>query len=192
MKIGVVRRNLPRWPWLVGLAIAGLLAYTIMDLIDARKVRAVALDPQSPAAAAALGTEPAAPARPVAVQPPSSSLDALLPIGLEDLGQRVSVSGRVTGETSVHGYWILSDENTLMFVRGAPAAKKGARQENIVGILTPLSAKEASGWPGPPDTRENPDGWTAVEGMYLKVGTGVPPDTSARDKKAAAAPRRKG
>jgi hypothetical protein len=190
MKIGVVRRKVPRWPWLVGLVLAGVLVYTIMNLIDARKVRAVAMGEQSPAAGAALGTEPAAPARPTVVATPSSSLDALLPIGAEDLGQRVTVSGQVAGETSVHGYWILSDENTLLFVRGAPAAKKGARQENIVGVLTPRNA-ESGRWPGPPDTRENPDGWSVVDGMYLKVGSGIPPDTSAKDKKAAAAPRTK-
>src|SRR5215207_2617790 len=107
MKISVVRRKVPRWPWLVGVLVAAGLAYTIMNLIDARKVRTVAIGEQSPAATAALGGEPAAPARPVVVQPPSSSLDALLPIGTEDLGQRVSVSGQVAGETSAHGYWIL-------------------------------------------------------------------------------------
>jgi hypothetical protein len=183
-EIKLQRRKVPFWPWLVGGVVAALLVFGISRLVTRRALSQFIPDSLMTTGGAAPGTSGGGDTPPAPL--PSSGLEALLPLGTEDLGQRVAVNGEVVGAVSAQGFWVLTDENVVIFVRGAPAAKVGARQENVMGLLSPAKAGEADHWQEAAKLKEA-RGWIMTRDMYVRIG-----DVAAKDSAKAAAAKKAG
>ncbi len=186
-EIKLQKRKVPFWPWIVGLVVAAVIVYGISNLVTSKAINVMPVDSTAIAAGGAPGGGDTPPP-PL----PSSSLEALLPLGVEDLTQRVAVNGEVVGSPSADGFWVLSDENVVIFVRGAPPAKLGAREENLMGRLTAAKPGEADKWQENAKLKEA-RGWIMTRDMYVRVGNVVAKDSAkaaaaAKGKKPAATP----
>src|SRR5438552_9294073 len=119
-EIKVQKKRLPKWPWLAGAVVLGLLILGITKLVNSRAIAQISADSAAVIAGgiATTGTPDETAPPPL----PSSSLEALLPLGTEDVGQRVAVNGEVVGTPSPDGYWVLSDVDVVIFVKGAAPA----------------------------------------------------------------------
>jgi hypothetical protein len=182
-EIKLQKKKVPFWPWLVGLAAAAVIVYGISRLVTSRAINQIVGEDSGSVANGGTGALGSGDTPPPPL--PSSSLEALLPLGTEDLGQRVAVNGEVVGIPSAEGFWVLSDENVVIFVRGAPPAKLGAREENVMGLLAAAKPGEADRWQEAAKLKEA-RGWTMTRNMYVRVG-----NLAAKDSIKAAADKGK-
>jgi hypothetical protein len=182
-EIKLQKRKVPFWPWLVGLAVAGIIILGISRLVTSKAINQIDEDSTTVTDAGAAGGPATGDTPPPPL--PSSSLEALLPLGTEDLGQRVAVNGEVVGAPSAEGFWVLTDENVVIFVRGAPPAKLGAREENLMGQLTAAKPAEADGWEAAAKLKEA-RGWIMTRDMFVRVGAVAAKDSTKAAAKGAA------
>jgi hypothetical protein len=144
--------------------LAGLM-WGISWLLDAQRIdRAPGSDeepstPTSPAAAAAPME-----AGKVAVALP---LAAVMPLGPEDEGSRVIVRGTVLGQPLDDGFWILADEDEVLFVRTTQPATTN-QDLTLTGTLHQIAAAEGAAWAARAKLREAA-GWKVHRGLYLEA-----------------------
>lgn len=108
----IERRGRPVVPWIAGLLALALLVWAVAELVE---------PPQSEGEATQIevdeGPAPAAiPAQASPVADAARSLDEIAPLGPEDLGQNVRVSGRLV-QPSANGFWLRTADGTLLHVR---------------------------------------------------------------------------
>ncbi len=129
-------RNQPTLlPWLIGLVVLGLLMWGIAELVntDRDNETMAEADSAGPAATAvAPGAAPppaAAPAAAPAAEQPGGvapePVGALMPLGIQDVGQRVSAAGVVLGTPAGEGFWLRTENRALIWVRSSQRVKSG-------------------------------------------------------------------
>jgi hypothetical protein len=150
-------------PWLAGMvALAGLI-WTISWLLDAQQITRDADQEEAGAAPAGAATTPAAAASNVRPVP----LADLLPLGPEDDGFRVVVRGTVVGEPIGEGFWILTDEDEVLFVRTAQTTTSGEDRE-LTGTLHQVAAADGAARAQQAKLREAA-GWKVHHNLYLET-----------------------
>ncbi len=168
-------------PWLVGLVVLALLIWGIAALVNTRKTTRAAEAPP--------GTQPETPAAPAAMPAPGApegtavELSSLLPLGPEDVGQRVSARGVVVGKPTGTGFWLRSG-NDVLWVESGAKAQPGQQLTGLTGTLEQATPAESS--QRVQEAALQPEsGWTLQKTLYLNVepaaGTtspSPPPDTS--------------
>lgn len=146
--IDVARKRRPGLaPWVVGLIVLVLLIWAITELMNTGRrdavVEAAADSAVAPAAAAAPSPETAAVAAP---RPTIAQVVELMPLGAEDLGQRVSASGAVVGEATKGGFWLKVDRSTVLWVSTDQAPKGGQQPTAVTGVLRRADPTRIAGW----------------------------------------------
>lgn len=132
--INIERKRPSIWPWVVGLLVLALLIWAIAEMVDTDRTQEVA-EGEAPVPPAAVPT-PQAPGTEV------TELTALAPLGPEDRGRRVRARGQVVAQRVDDGFWLLTDQDELLFVVSEQRPSAGETLE-VVGMLEPSSEEEA-------------------------------------------------
>lgn len=134
--INVERKSPSIWPWTVGLLVLALLIWAIAEMVRTE-----------PETAPVAETEPMTP--PAAVPSPAESqpvpLQTLAPLGSEDSGRMVQTRGTVVGKPTEEGYWLLTDQDMVIFVLSADDPETGQMVE-ITGQLRPARGEQVDRW----------------------------------------------
>jgi hypothetical protein len=135
--------------------------------------------PPPPAGAPRRGGPP--PPRPPAPAPPAdeepAELAELAPLGPEDEGRLVRVSGAVVGQPTPEGFWVLTDRDEVVFVATARPVVTGEHVD-VSGTLTANTEAEAGAWFEHARLREAV-GWNIERRMHVRVGE--PPEILPRE-----------
>ncbi len=200
-EIRIERKRGPSiWPWVIGLIVLALLIWAIAELVNTdrdNKTMAVADSAGVPEANAAApgamapstpGAQPApAPGTvaPATEQPGVGDLGALLPLGVQDVGQTVSTGGTVLSQPAHGGFWLKSDANPVIWVESNLKVKPGQQVPQLTGTLEAARADEAAQWlkdtDVPAQGTKHPD-WQFLTQLYLATGSaaaGAGPDSTA-------------
>lgn len=135
--INVERKGPSIWPWIVGLLVLALLIWAIAEMVDRggdeREVAVEEVEPQvSPPAVSA-------PAPQVEV----SRFQDILPLGPEDRGQVVMLTGQVMGQPTAEGFWVRTADNDAIFVLSRRQVQAG-QQVQVRGELAEAQPQQAS------------------------------------------------
>lgn len=168
-------------PWLAGLVILAALIWGISWLLDTQQLdRTAAEDEAEGTATAATTTAALAGSASNAAPVP---LAELLPLGPEDDGFRVIVRGSVVADPIAEGFWILTDEDEVIFARTMQPATSG-QDLKLIGTLHQVAAAEGGAWAAEARLREAA-GWKVHRNLYLEAST--PPGSAAASDTGAAA-----
>jgi len=161
----MMRRDRAVWPWGVGLLVLILLIWGISVLLDSDKARVTEVEGEAPEAAvpAGGGSGESAPGEPYAPE-----LIEVLPLGPEDEGRLVRVSGDVVGEPTGEGHWVLTDVDEVIFVRTDGQVESGQNVTNL-GRLQPIPEGRAESWIADSGLREAA-GWNVHRDFYIDAG----------------------
>ena len=186
------RRGTGLWPWLIGLVVLALLMWAIAELVNTdrdNKTMAAADSAGAPAANAAAPSAmaPSVPGAaptpapgavaPAAEQPGVNSLGGLLPLGVQDAGQTVGAGGTVLSKPANGGFWLRSDGNVVLWVKGSQSVKPGQQVGEIVGTLRQAQPGEPDAWLGGSDVQaqvEKNRDWQLVTQLYLDASASSP------------------
>ncbi|MFW6080034.1 MAG: hypothetical protein ACODAE_10460 [Gemmatimonadota bacterium] len=158
--INVERKGPSIWPWVIGLLVLALLIWAIAEMVDTDEEVAVE-EPVEEVTEA-----PAAVPEPEAVEPDieepdfaieeATELETLMPLGSEDVGQPVLVSGEVVGVPTPDGFFVHTgtEENDVIWVQLPAWSEDGdqwmmddieqGQNVDIVGVVQPLQADQAT------------------------------------------------
>ena len=151
--INVERKGPSIWPWIIGLLVLALLIWAIAEMVDT--------DQPEVATVERVEQEPAAVPAPVPAEPqPGAAADigTVLPLGADDVGRQVMVSGTVVGQPTQDGFWIqpTSAQNEVFFVRSPAHTSTGqpldasslssGQQVSIMGTIEQASASQVNTW----------------------------------------------
>ncbi|MBX6364129.1 MAG: hypothetical protein IRZ00_09700 [Gemmatimonadetes bacterium] len=181
------RRGAGIWPWIGGLVVLGLAIWAIMELVDTRKDQAAAAvtngDAPPPASPSPAATAEGAPA---VAPPPTTQIEALLPLGAEDEGQRVVARGEVAGEATARGFWLRIGPATAIWAASDQLPRTGQRVTGVAGVLRRPPPGSVGRWLSAAKYAPAA-GATVVEDLYLdtRVTAGTPPGASAAASPAA-------
>jgi hypothetical protein len=161
-------------PWLASVALFAVLAWGITWLIDVQEreqrgegEEATAADTASPAVAVApRDSEGGGRTVPIA---------RILPLGPEDEGTRVVVSGEVVGEPTGEGFWVLTDDDEVIFARTATRAGSGD-DVSVPGTLHQVPSATAAAWVSAAKLKEAA-GWKVHHDLYLEGRERAPAGT---------------
>lgn len=139
--------------WLTGALVLAALIWAISWLLDTQQIGSQAMEDEAAAVAAATTTAPVGPVSSIAPVP----LSDLLPLGPEDDGFRVTIRGTVVAEPISTGFWVLTDEDEVIFVQSTRSASSGEelvltgtlrQRPNAEGEARAAEARlrEAAGW----------------------------------------------
>lgn len=149
-------------PWAIGVvALAGLI-WVISWLLDTQQIGSQVLDEE------VITQATAAPAEPVSTLAPLPLAD-LLPLGPEDDGFRVMVRGTVVAEPTRTGFWVLTDEDEVIFARTVLPAVSGQDVE-LTGTLRQTPSAEGEAEAAAAGLREAA-GWKVHHALCLVVDT---------------------
>jgi hypothetical protein len=70
-------------------------------------------------------------------------LGALVPLGVQHVGQRVSASGQALTAAGNGGFWLRSDADAVIWVASRQAVKAGQPVQDLEGVLEPSRAGQA-------------------------------------------------
>lgn len=162
-------------PWLTGMvALAGLI-WVIAWLLDAQQITKGAESAEQEAAASATSPSTTATQASNTVAVP---LADLLPLGPEDDRFRVVVRGTVVGAPIADGFWILTDEDEVLFVQTTRPTTSG-EDEKLTGTLHQMPAADGAARAQQAHLREAA-GWKVHHNLYLEAdGAGVAPASPA-------------
>lgn len=165
--INVERKSPSIWPWIVGLLVLALLIWAIAELVDTDEEREIAEIEEVEEAPGAL---PA----PIPEVPTEGgmSLGELEPLGAEDIGSSVQVSGQVVGQPTSDGFWLLTDTDDVLFVMSAQQVTTG-EQVRVSAVLETSSAAESSRWLEHAKLKQA-EGWELHRDLHLHVGAAAP------------------
>ncbi len=197
-EIRIERRRRPSlWPWLIGLVVAALLIWAIAELVNTdrdNKTMAAADSANAPAAnqAAPTAMAPSQPGAvptpapgsvaPAAEQPGVNTLGALLPLGVQDAGQTVGAGGTVLSKPVAGGFWLRSDGNVVLWVKGTQCVKPGQQLGEIVGTLRQATPGEPDAWLRDSNVQEQVDknhDWQLMTQLYLDASASAPRSSGA-------------
>jgi len=108
--INVERKGPSIWPWIVGLLVLALLIWAIAEMVDRG-------DEQLETAAEQTETDvvpPAVPSPGAAAE--VRTLEELAPLGPEDRGQTVQITGRVMGQPASDGFWLATRDQDVIYI----------------------------------------------------------------------------
>jgi hypothetical protein len=165
-------------PWLTGLLLLAGLVWGISWLLDTQQITRAADADDDEAGRAAATSSTDSPSESGSDAPPVP-LAYLLPLGPEDEGFRVHVRGTVVGTPIAEGFWILTDEDEVIFARSAEPAAEG-QDLRLTGTLHQVAAAEGAARAAQAELREAA-GWKVHRNLYLAA------DPPARDTTTAAA-----
>lgn len=148
LNIERTKRN-PVWPWLLGLLVLAVLVWGISQLIRTRPQATAAVVDSAAAApdSAARADSAAAPSAAEAGVGPAP-LSAILPLGPEDVGQRVAASGQIVATITEHGFWLKAADGNLVWVATDQKMKGGPQVNEILGVVKAATPSQVSGWTG--------------------------------------------
>lgn len=160
--INVERKRPSIWPWIIGLLVLALAIWGVAELVEdeggAEEQAVAQVEEWQPE------VEPAAVPAPADEDATASErpLDELAPLDVEDVGQRVRVSGEAVSVTP-KGFWLLSGRD-LLFVATAQEVAEGD-QVRASGTLREVQDVDALALPG------GDDGWRIVDVLRLEATT---------------------
>ncbi len=206
-EIRIERKRGPSlWPWLIGLVVLALLIWAIAELVNTdrdNKTMAAADSTNTPVAnatapAAMAPSTPGASPTPApgavaaAEQPGVNTLGALLPLGVQDVGQTVAAGGMVLTKPADGGFWLRSDGNVVLWVKGNQSVKPGQQLGEIVGTLQQPRPGEPDAWLRDSDVQAQVDknrDWQLNTQLYLDASASGPRAAGADSSKSQAATR---
>lgn len=109
--INVERKGPSIWPWIVGLLVLALLIWAIAEMVDrgdgemdtvAEREETGVVPPAVPAPGAAAGQV--------------RSYEELAPLGPEDRGEVVTISGVVMGQRASDGFWLRAANGDVIYI----------------------------------------------------------------------------
>lgn len=160
--INVERKRPSIWPWIVGLLVLSLLIWAIAEMVDRDDVAQV-----EPA------QEPAVPApQPRAPEEAPTSLEQLDPLGPDDVGRRVNVSGAVVGQPAGNGFWILTDQDRVVFIQTDRPVVTGEHVQ-VTGTIDQNTSEESEQWFDEAGLREAV-GWNVERALHVRAGEQAP------------------
>jgi hypothetical protein len=165
--INVERKRPSIWPWIVGLLVLALLIWAIAEMVDRDDVARV--DPAE---------EPAVPApQPAVPHEAPVDLEQIAPLGSDDLGRMVNVSGSVVGQPLDNGFWVLTDQDRVVFIQTDRPVVTGEHVQ-VTGMVEQNTHEQSEQWFDEAGLREAV-GWNVERSMHLRVGEpgpGLPPE----------------
>lgn len=141
--LNIVRKAGPTlWPWLIGLVVLGLLIWGISELVNTDRDNATMAEADADVSPVATGAVPGSGAQAVEQTPPvtPAPLAALMPLGTQDVGQRVSVTGEVLTNPADGGFWVRTENRAVIWVKGPQRVKEGQQVQEIVGTIQQVRA----------------------------------------------------
>ena len=159
--INVERKGPSVWPWIIGLLVLALLIWAIAEMVDTDETQVAEVEEVEPTGAPA--AVPAPTMEPGAAQP--VELATLMPLGADDAGRTIIARGTVVGQPTNEGYWILTDQDAVLFVvaEERPGAGEAVR---VTGRLAPAAGDQARTWRE--QARLQPAaGWTVHEDLFI-------------------------
>lgn len=181
--INVERKGPSIWPWIIGLLVLALLIWAIAEMVDTDEPEVAEVTEVEQPVAAVPTPEPEPG---VAEAPPVSNL---MPFDAEDEGALVAVSGQVVAEPIDAGYWVLTDQNDVLFVRTHREVAEG-QNVSLTGTLREAKHDDAQKWMRDAQLEETED-WTIHTGMYVQedegeLAPGMQPGTAPEPREEAA------
>jgi len=183
--INVERKGPSVWPWIIGLLVLALLIWASAEMVDTDETQVAEIEEVEPTGAPA--AVPAPTMEPGAAQ--AVELGTLMPLGADDAGRTIMTRGTVVGQSIDEGYWILTDQDAVLFVVAEEKPGTGESVQ-VTGRLAPAAGDQARTW------RERANlqpaaGWTVHEDIFIApvengqqaapgaTGTQQPADTGA-------------
>lgn len=174
--INVERKGPSVWPWIIGLLVLALLIWAIAEMVDTDETQVAEVEEVEPAGAPA--AVPAPTVEPGAAQ--AVELGTLMPLGTEDAGRTVTTRGTVVGQPIEEGYWILTDQDAVLFVVTEEKRNSG-ESVHVTGRLAPATGDRVRTWRERANLRPAA-GWTIHEDLFiapLEGGQQAAPGTTA-------------
>lgn len=174
--INVERKGPSVWPWIIGLLVLALLIWAIAEMVDTDETQVAEVEEVEPAGAPA--AVPAPTVEPGAAQ--AVELGTLMPLGTEDAGRTVTTRGTVVGQPIEEGYWILTDQDAVLFVVTEEKRNSG-ESVHVTGRLAPVTGDRVRTWRERANLRPAA-GWTIHEDLFiapLEGGQQAAPGTTA-------------
>lgn len=200
-EIRIERRRGPSlWPWVIGLVVLALLVWAIAELVNTdrdNKTMAAADEANGPAAPGAVapsaaGAQPTGSSdairgvAPATEQPGVAALGELMPVGAQDIGQRVTAGGAVLSKPAHGGFWLKSDANAVLWAKSNLKVKPGQQIPELSGALEQASPGDVAAWLQDADVQEQAarqPQWQLITQLYLDTTVGsvaAAPDSAAR------------
>lgn len=158
--INVERKGPSIWPWIIGLLVLALLIWAIAEMVDTDEPEvAEVTEVERPVAA----VPTPAPEPGIAGAPAISNL---MPLDAQDEGQMVSVSGQIVGQPVDDGFWILTDENDVLFVRSDREVTSG-QNVTLTGTVRTSQSGDAQEWMSGAQLQQAED-WNLHTSMHVE------------------------
>lgn len=139
--INVERKGPSIWPWVIGLLVLALLIWAIAEMVDTDEavdeVAEVEAVEEPPAAMPEPGMEEEAEA---------VEIETLMPLGPEDAGMRAEIEGTVVGEPVQDGFWVATQDNTVLFVRSDQQVESGQDIDELTGTIATAPEQRVTDW----------------------------------------------
>jgi len=159
--INVERKGPSVWPWIIGLLVLALLIWAIAEMVDTDETQVAEVEEVEPAGAPA--AVPAPTMEPGAGQ--AVELGTLMPLGADDAGRTITARGTVVGQPIAEGYWILTDQDAVLFV--ATEQERGTGESvQVTGRLTQATREQGRVWREQAKLKPAA-GWTVHEDLFI-------------------------
>lgn len=183
--INVERKGPSVWPWIIGLLVLALLIWAIAEMVDTDETQVAGVEEVEPAAPPA-----AVPAPTMQGQAAPVELQTLMPLGTDDAGRMVNARGTVVGQPLSEGYWILTDQDAVVFVLSKDRRDTGEAVQ-VTGRLAPAAANQVQTWRQQANLKPAA-GWTVQEEVFIapvdQAQQGAPGAPQPGDTAGGAAP----
>lgn len=107
-----------------------------------------------------------------------TEFETLLPLGAEDVGERIEVEGTVVGEPIDQGFWVATDDGTAIFVRSDQPVDPGTSVTDMdfFGEVRSASAAETADWQEQANLQAEDDfaGWDVRRDLYIDATVSPP------------------
>src|SRR5690606_26976709 len=144
-----------------GLLVLALLIWAIAEMVDTDETQVAEVEEVEPTGAPA--AVPAPTMEPGAAQP--VELRTLMPLGSDDAGRTIVARGTVVGEATNEGYWLLTDQDAVLFVV-TPERHDSGESVQLTGRLAPAAGNQAQTWRQQANL-EPAAGWTIHEDLFI-------------------------
>lgn len=154
--INVERKGPSIWPWVIGLLVLALLIWAIAEMVDTDEDQVAETEQVEE-----VEEPPAAVPTPTPTQPgmeDAVEFETLTPIGSDDIGRQVQLSGEVVGQPTDEGFWVRTetDQQDVIFVQGPARTQDGqelstdqveqGQNVQLHGTLEEMQSEQADQW----------------------------------------------
>lgn len=194
--MNLVRKQGPSlWPWLIGLVVLGLLIWAIAELVNTDRDNKTMAEADSAGGPVTTAVSPGAAAPPATAQGASPAaeqspevtpapLGALMPMGAQDIGQKVTGSGEALTDSDNGGFWLRTENSAVIWVRSTQKVEEGQQVQGMVGTVRAAKAGEpGAALDADLETQASKKGWVFAPGLYLDAtpaGSVVSPASATR------------